>query len=301
MTTDKQTQKADEQSLPTDEVEDSYIYTSVRYDPIFKQSPENAAGSFNTPCPFYLLEHHWTRMQVANWCTQFHNGGRRTSSGPGKPTEFLQGLLHAVKQWQQAHPKEAEWAESLRIRRRAYASGKTTTEIWQVPRKPLTCFFPSNFDLPKDASEVEWTVVLDAEPTEANESTMYKTSDRSSQGRARAAAGIYSLSTFKEVLLYGSNGDIIDGSNSTPYFFRGGRWITPISSSGGLQGTTRRWSLEQGLCVEGVVGMDSLKPGEILWFSNAVKGYFRARYVLRDDEPCHPSVGQCQHVIQSLR
>ena len=143
--------------------------------------------------------------------------------------------------------------------------------------------------------------MLDTQPTEATESTMFKTSDRTAQGRARAGAGIYSLGTYKEVLLYNTDGQILDGSNSTPYFYRDGRWVTPISSSGGLQGTTRRWSLENGLCVEDIVYVDTLRPGEIIWFSNAVKGYFWAKFHLRDEDMQQPSTNQCRRVIQQLR
>lgn len=284
---------------PEDE-KDPYIYTSVRYDPIFKDSPENTAASFNIPCPFYMIEHHWTRLQVANWSAQFWPKGLSPKAHE-RPAEFLHGLLCAVRQWQESHPKEAAWAESLRIRRRSYASGKVTTEIWQIPRKPLADFFPVTFNLSKeDATRTEWTVVLDNQPTVATEATMFKIWDRTPQSRARADAGIFSLATTKEVLLYNPANEILDGSNSTPYFFRKGRWVTPISSSGGLQGTTRRWALEKGLCTEAVISTDSFVDGEIVWFSNAVKGFFWGIYHARDPDLRPPSAAQCRHVLRQL-
>lgn len=284
---------------------DPFIYTSIRYDPILMTSPANTAASFRKPSPFYLLEHHWTRLQVAKWSTTGFE--KNSSCSPNNflssPPEFLRGLLLAVKQWQQTHPKEAEWAESLRIRWRMYPNGRITSEIWQIPRKSLHCFFPKSLDLPENAvASTDWTVVLDYQATEANESTMFKTSDRSEQGRARSAAGITNLNSPKEVLLYDTNGSIIDGSNSTPYFYRNGRWVTPSSTSGGLQGTTRRWSLETGICFEEVIHKDSMQLGEVVWFSNAVRGYFWAVYQLRDQNSKGPSNdAQYQHVISQLR
>ena len=263
--------------------DEPYIYTSLRYDPMFVQSAENTKVSFNTPCPFYMLEHHWTRMQVANWSTQFWPRKLPTNC-TGKPSEFLRRLTHAVRQWQQQNPEEArklaEDDESLRLRMRTYASGRCTTEIWRIPRRPLACFFPDSFGDPHQAcaGDTEWSVVLDTQPTEVTDATMFKIWDRTPQSRARADAGITSLGTTKEVLLFNTDGEILDGSNSTPYFFRGGQWVTPISSSGGLQGTTRRWSLENGLCFEDVIVKESVVYGEVVWFSNAVRGYFKAVY-----------------------
>lgn len=270
----------------SDDVEDRYIYTSVRYDPMFKGSPENTAASFNVPCPFYMLEHHWTRLKVAHWSSQFWSDGS-TPRAHARPAEFIHSLLSAVQQWQTSHPKEAETAQSLRIRRRAYACGRVTTEIWQIPRLPLSRFFPKSLDPSPDLSIVDWTVVLDTQPTTVTEATMFKIWDRTPQVRARSEAGIFALTTTKEVLLYNPDHQILDGSNSTPYFYRKGRWVTPISSSGGLQGTTRRWALEKGLCIEAVISLDSFVDGEIVWFSNAVKGFFCAVYQAE-----HPAVEQ---------
>lgn len=251
---------------------EQYIYTSIRYDPIFKDSPENTAASFNIQCPFYMLEHHWTRLQVANWSAQFWSDGPPKTHG--RPADFLYGLIYAVRQWQAAHPKEAEWAESLRIRRRSYASGRVTTEIWQIPRKPLSDFFPTSLDVPEPRPKSEWTIYLDNQPTVATEATMFKIWDRSPQSRARLDAGILNLGSTREVILYDSERKAIDGSNSTVYFLRKGRWVTPSSAAGGLQGTTRRWALEKGMAIEAAVSIDSLVDGEIVWLSNGVRGFF---------------------------
>ena len=266
---------------PDDGVEEEpYIFATLRYDPILTKSAENTKASFNRPCPFYLLEHQWTRLQVANWSTSFYRKPE-AQKGAGGPSAFWYGLLSAVKHWRESHPNER--AQSLRIKLRSYISGRITTDIRPHYYVPLSSLFVKALGHPEQITKSDWTVVLDIHPTEITESTMYKTSDRSPYGRARANAGLLELMAPKEVLMYNPEGAILDGSQSTPYFYRGGRWLTPNSSSGGLQGTTRRWALENGLAVEGVVWKDSVQIGEVIWFSNAVRGFFVATVIARDD------------------
>lgn len=276
---------------------ESFIFTTLLYDKLLIQSPENAAASFNTPCPFYLLEHQWTRLQVANWCTSYYRKGE-PSNGCGGPSNFLHGLSRSVRQWQEQNRNQN--AESLRIKIRSYISGRITTEIQPARRAPLTTLFKTTFGAPDQISECDWTVVLDCQATEATESTMYKTSDRFPYGRARAMAGIESLSVTKEVLLYNTENDIMDGSIATPYFYRNGRWVTPISSCGGLQGTTRRWALENGLCVEGTISKDDLKSGEPVWLSTGVKGFFAAKLVPRDVDTGVLDTEQCRRFEREM-
>jgi len=78
---------------------------------------------------------------------------------------------------------------------------------------------------------------------------------------------------FPEVLLFNYGDEIMEGSICTPYFFRGGHWITPNVSCGGNVGTTRRYALEQGLCEDGIIMKDSVKVGEMVVLSNGVRGF----------------------------
>jgi hypothetical protein len=283
---------------PDDGSDESYIFATVRYDPLLMTSPENQAASFNRRCPFYLLEHQWTRLQVANWCTSFYRKGEQQNS-TGGPSNFLYGLLSAVKRWKETHPNEHP--ECLRIKIRSYISGRVTTEIWPLPRIPLSGLFVHTFGVPDQLPKSEWRVVMDAEPTEATESTMYKTSDRFPYGRARAMAGIPTYATPKEVLLFNSDNAILDGSASTPYFYRDGRWVTPTAASGGLQGTTRRWALENGICIEGTVHKDSVKNGEVIWFSNAVKGFFHGTFGPRDPDIRELDMQECKRIEREMQ
>lgn len=65
----------------------------------------------------------------------------------------------------------------------------------------------------------------------------------------------------------------MEGTLTTPYFFREGRWITPAEGCGGNRGTTRRWALDAGLCEEGVLRRESVREGEVVWLSNGVRGF----------------------------
>lgn len=266
-----------------EESEEPYVYTSIRYDRRLVDSAKNTAASCNKPNPFYMLEHHWTRLQVAQWSTFFFASDRPRPHSGG-PSVVYRVLLNAVKQWHESHPGESP--EALRIKLRSFVGGKMTTEIYH-PLKgvSMSALFPSTFDLPSDQQATDWTIVLDTEPTEPGEGTMFKTNDRSAYARSRAAAQIMTYMIPKEVLLYTSDKQILDASICTPYFHRKGRWVTPPAAAGGLQGTTRRWALENKLAHEDSIHIDSLVDGEVVWLSNAVRGYFWAIFRNRNTAP----------------
>lgn len=91
---------------------------------------------------------------------------------------------------------------------------------------------------------------------------------------ARTRLGIKEWTERREVLLISTkDGEIMEGTLTSPYLWRDGSWVTPSASSGGQIGTTRRWALEKGFCKEGVVKVDSLVEGEECWISNGVRGF----------------------------
>lgn len=253
-----------------------HIFTTARWDPELIHSDLNTAASGNQPCPFYMFEHHYNRLQVPQWQDQSYIKPS-SQTKPDQISNLLQALLGSVSEWQKRHPDSNP--ESLRIKMRSYSTGRKSIEFFPVPRIPLTTLFPSTLDLSQHSEPVTWTVVLDTQPTPATDETRFKTSERECYNRARVAAGITTPATPKEVLLYTADGKILDGSITTPYFFRGDEWVTPSAQCGGQLGTTRRWSLEKGLAVEGIVSTDDLVDGEVLWLSNGVRGFFRARFV----------------------
>ncbi|KAH9816970.1 aminodeoxychorismate lyase like protein [Teratosphaeria destructans] len=251
--------------------DEPFVFTTVRWDPTLEKSEHNTKASCNMLSPFYMLEHHWTRLQVVKWTFSIERSS---------PQELLHTLQKAVQQWHDRHPEQHPAA--LRIKHRVFKGGRSYTELMPSPALPLENLFPSTLGKPPSPTEPEWTASLDDQPTEASESTMFKTSDRACYERARRSAGINSFFELKEVLLYDPSGEVLDGSISTPYFWRDGRWVTPPSWVGGLQGTTRRWALEKKLCVEASVKKDDLEGDEMIWFSNAARGFFRAKFIGRD-------------------
>lgn len=155
---------------------------------------------------------------------------------------------------------------------------------------------------------------IDTQATASTLFTSHKTSHRAPYDTARSRSHSPRLTpttppTTAEVLLFNPQSEITEASFSTVYFFRGGQWVTPRASCGGNLGVTRRRALMEGFCVEGVVvlrlndvatdtgatGPDpwqserqiekdregdepwQIQPGEVVWLSNAVRGFFMAR------------------------
>jgi 4-amino-4-deoxychorismate lyase len=62
-----------------------------------------------------------------------------------------------------------------------------------------------------------------------------------------------------------------------------GRWGHSVRSAkvgaGGQRGTTRRWALGQGMCMEEPVSVDTVEVGEDVWVSNGVRGFGFGRVV----------------------
>jgi 4-amino-4-deoxychorismate lyase len=179
-----------------------------------------------------------------------------------------------------------------------------------------------------------WNVHIDTVATPSTMHTSFKTTMRQHYSAARArcippsANDMDGKSQMHEVLLFNSADEITEGSITSVYFYRGGKWVTPpvgatptsftkISpdnaghsdrdktqhlesindgegdalppfagrwghsirsstswpDSGGQRGTTRRWALKVGLCMEETVERSSVEEGEVVWLSNGVRGF----------------------------
>jgi len=92
-----------------------------------------------------------------------------------------------------------------------------------------------------------WDVIPDAARTTPSPYTTYKTTNRNMYTSARERVRIRDFAEKREVLLVSDkDGEIMEGSLTSPFFWRNGQWTTPPLSSGGQAGTTRRWALEKG-------------------------------------------------------
>ena len=170
------------------------------------------------------------------------------------------------------------------------------------------------------ASAPQWVVRLDTAATPSSPLTQLKTTERGmyNASRDRALPVNATAPANSEVMLYNEVNELTEGTLTSLYLFRGGRWVTPpvgVSSdeftsgtlkdgnqdegelrrpfagrwghsarnakvgAGGQRGTSRRWALTKGYCMEETVGIDTVKVGEGLWVSNGVRGFGYATVV----------------------
>jgi 4-amino-4-deoxychorismate lyase len=166
----------------------------------------------------------------------------------------------------------------------------------------------------------EWKVKLDTQPTPSSPFTLLKTTKREmyDQSRERALPSNPAGPAYREVMLYNEVSELTEGTLTSLYLFRGGRWITPpvgVPSgeftnktlkdddadegelrkpfagrwghstrsakvgAGGQRGTSRRWALGSGYCMEEPVSIETVQVGENVWVSNGVRGFGFGRVV----------------------
>lgn len=166
-------------------------------------------------------------------------------------------------------------------------------EIAPVKPRPFDLLEASTLK-PQHLEETSWppsiehaipilTIYLDTSPTPSSAFTSYKTTNREHYNASRARAGITSLSTPEEVVLYNETGEVTEGSIRNVAFWRAGSWVTPRLESGCLAGTVRRWLLEElgdGCFKEGRIMRDEVVHGEWVLTSNGVEGCSIGRMVV---------------------
>ncbi|KAF2861332.1 D-aminoacid aminotransferase-like PLP-dependent enzyme [Piedraia hortae CBS 480.64] len=232
-----------------------FVFTTLRWDPAL-------VGARNSA--LYLFDHHYERLRKASQYCDF--------PFPHSPLEVLDLITTKIN-----HDQNSPYRVKLKV----FETGELTCEVTRVTHVSATGLFPATF--PPSVSEPGWTVVPDNGPTRTSLATKFKTADRVCYERARLAAGIHSPSDPREVLLYDRQGLIFDGSIATPYFWRNNCWITPSEAAGGLRGTTRRWALDNGLCIEGCIYIHNCVDGEVIILSNAVRGFYQAVFRRRPE------------------
>jgi 4-amino-4-deoxychorismate lyase len=270
------------------------LFSSLRYDPLLTPlaiNTESWDGPIKTGSPFYLLPYHRDRILQAAEHFGWTEAAARIRGADGL-AHFLSKLTEVI---------DVSSAKPVRIRALLDHEGKFTIEMtpiyFSVSESTL---FPRRLPPPRSENKVKvspltggaltlgdhetvhgdpereepWIVVPDSATTTPSEETLYKTTSRGMYTRARERAGIKGFDEKKEVLIVSDrDGEIMEGSLTSVFFWRNGKWTTPPVSSGGQIGTTRRWALEKGLCVEAVVKADSLVDGEECYISNGVRGF----------------------------
>ena len=267
------------------------LLSSLRFDPSL---PETVTGlaiqAYPSPndSPYYLLAYHRDRLAKA----AIHFGWQKVVDILQKDIADLATLFNAS-----VPDKTQPW--KLRV-------GINVDGVWVISVQPIAPCSLLRLLLPHALSgggldgldSPPWSLYVDSRATIPSAFTTHKTSVRDGYTAARARAGILSLQDPAEVLVVNPDGEIMEGSISTPYFrprlsdatasspdIQDARapteWVTPPLSSGGNAGTTRRYALVYGLCVEQVVRADQLIDGEGCWLSNGVRGFIHAVVVLR--------------------
>jgi 4-amino-4-deoxychorismate lyase len=237
--------------------------------------------------PYYLLPYHKDRL--LNAAVHFHWENA---------TAFLQkDLAQLVEILDASIPDRTKpWRLRIVIDR----NGPCTVDAHPTAPLPLhSLFIPDGSNNHQSINQSRpWHVYLDSQPTIPSAFTTHKTTAREAYTAARARAGISSFQDPAEVLVVNPEGEIMEGSITTPYFRRRRRcdladaigneegtsstdWITPPLSSGGNAGTTRRFALSQGFCVEEVIKAADLVDEEECWLSNGVRGFIQAIITLR--------------------
>jgi branched-subunit amino acid aminotransferase/4-amino-4-deoxychorismate lyase len=231
---------------------DFQIFTSLRYDRELCDVPESelhfAGWNYRNKSPLYMLDFHRDRLLRAakHWRWD-------------KVIQVLEGEsgLQKLSSLILDHVKSKDEGP-LRVRITVSQESEVGCETWPTPKKSLQNLFPKELPAPGvpcgegiPSREGVHEVVVDDGGTARSEYTHFKTTRRAMYDTARQRAGIR-LGDLKEILIVNQeNGCIMEGSTSTPYFWRKGRWVTPpvpsqFSSeegSGGNDGTTRRWAL----------------------------------------------------------
>lgn len=252
------------------------IFTSYRRDP---------ERSFQTPgtdrealqeSAHYLLPYHRDRLMSSAIALGWSNAAAALAGEQG-----LDRLLEAVESHVSSMIGGKEDCDTRKIRITVSKTGDFEVDSLTIENIPLLdprekellpttlSFLSSGPNFPRLC-----TVVLDREPTQPSIFTTHKTTARNQYNRARDRVNVSHVSpNVGEVLIFNPADEVMEGSLSTPYFLRNGHWVTPALSSGGNSGTTRRFALTTGLCVEEIVKVESLQDGEAVWISNAVRGF----------------------------
>lgn len=201
----------------------------------------------------------------------------------------------------------AETSSPLRVRTLLNHEGEITIETSATPATTEFNLFPRRLPPPRPAEKRmvvspltggalslgpcdsvhgdpptsdPWLVLPDTVRIAPSPYTSYKTTSRDMYTSARERVGILEMGEKKEVLIVSDEGEIMEGSLTSVFFWREGNWVTPNVKSGGQVGTTRRWALQKGMCVEGVVRVDELVDGEECWISNGVRGFQAGKVIV---------------------
>ncbi|KFH40828.1 putative aminodeoxychorismate lyase-like protein [Hapsidospora chrysogenum ATCC 11550] len=269
--------------------DDFLLCSTLRYDRQLttarSQGLKHARWNFEHESPIYLLDYHRDRLLKA----ASHWGWKHaveSLQGPSGLESLSRGLQELIGTSQES---------PLRLRILVDRQGDIKYEKYDVPDVPLPQLFPRRLPSPgmessaeEPPKQPEYVVVIDGTRTERSPHTHFKTTHRPAYDAACQRASM-APGELKEVLTVNAAGYVMEGTRTTPYLWRKGRWVTPpVSSegfslehgSGGQDGVSRRWALECGIVEQEPVAANALVDGEECWLSNGARGFMFARIQL---------------------
>ncbi|PSR91981.1 hypothetical protein BD289DRAFT_452014 [Coniella lustricola] len=292
------------------------LFTSIRFDWSLASTADEVAWDVGwnskNASPFYMLDLHRDRLLrgARHWGWTGAVNAIEGEDGLARLDDFLQTSLKQSGRWDHREQEQQQQQQPLRLKIILAQDGKLTLESYPASNTSLSNLFPgqlpapnsskdgrSSPDRPRDLDNPLQTlelspvydVYVDDATTSSSAFTHFKTTRRDMYDAARERVGLQPTDVTKEVLIVDEEtGLIMEGSLTTPYFWRGGRWVTPLVSdshssgqvwagSGGQNGTTRRWALERGIAEQEAVEASSVVDGEAVWLSNGVRGFIFGR------------------------
>jgi len=247
------------------------IITSIRSDPQLY----NYLGNTR----YYMLSYHQIRMQNAARCFGWQEAEKTLHGDEG-----LQQLINALDTYvaRSSNKEPMLTSTSYKLRVVIDRTGLFHVSASEVPKISIANLYPKSLSaLDSSPGVTAWRVFISPASATPTMFTKHKTTHRDIYDEVRKHIPTWAVDTrdpgntgiMPEILLVNTQGEIMEGSITTPYFFRNGIWVTPPATSGGNIGTTRSWALESGVCVEEIVKMRDVEIGESIWLSNGVRGW----------------------------
>ena len=246
--------------------------TSLRWDPQLQNHPKNPFSSV-----YYMLAYHQERLLAAA-----EDFGWDTAKDTLNGSTGLAYLTNVLDSHVSSTATADTWSKERSFKLRVFLSqdGQLTVSSNEVPKVQMEHLMPTTLPVcMPDVSKVPVTWCLYVSPIQSIPSlhTRHKTTHRSTYDEVRACIPHEHASvgpgTIAEILVVNDKDEIMEGSITTPYFLRHGQWVTPPVNAGGNVGTTRRWALEKGLCVERILTRYEVLIGEAVWLSNGARGW----------------------------
>lgn len=237
-------------------MEELRLFSSLRHDPVLLEAVSRGfanAGWIQKTTPYYMLVYHRDRLVKAATHWGWPAAVNAVSGDEG--LERLKQLIQDVN--------ISDGDKPHRVQILLSRDGTLEYKSSIIPKTGLENLFPTSLPPPSGEKQSgrgnvasrtpQYQVFLDKDSTMRSEYTHFKTTKREMYDSAMARTSVGALDE-KEVLLINQlDSSIMEGSRTTPYFWRNGRWVTPpvatkfdmSQGSGGHDGTTRRWALER--------------------------------------------------------